>query len=1186
MRNKIPMQKSNLMTKGRFLIFSLLVFGIFLQITAQTNVIPPTPNAHQLTRFEAQQPDLYSGAASVSVPLYAIDFDGWSLPISINYSASGIRANQEASEIGLGWALSATAMISRTVKRGDDLQDDSFGKGYAFDTRPINEAIVVGSGLHQALENGLVDSEPDIYSYNFFGYSGSFLFKKKALASDPLEIVELKKDATKITYDDQAETFTILTPTGFKGVFSVKERSTSASGSAKGELPETWNSEQNFEDVTSLQNSGRYRRISSWYLKTITSPNEKQITFNYDLETDGSSQYHSISHPAWGETDDANEPMSVTIHEHAYLSSITITGELSITFSMTVRDDLFENDYLYTSYRPAFLSALPAKRYIGMNVQSLVTSNFIKSIQFGQTYFNEQYREPGETLEEARHLRLRLDKVSIDDQDYRFVYYEGVDGLPNKTSFQVDHFGFYNGRVGGNQKLYKPPFANLFNLTSYQDFADVTYRHRNEMKANVNYGVAASLKKVIYPTKGYTEFTYEAQNYYVEGISTGYGAEAVDAAGVAGDVSAGGIRIQSIASFDQNSTEVSRKNYYYDKVNGNSSGSLLTPLGNLFYAEILGGWSFKTLGPTIPNSDGPRVGYSRVIEESVGGATTFSTTYDFVNIPAVFTPEELVQVGDSPYMQYAHKNGKRLNEFSKDASGTDKSSREISYLEDVQTGIFGLVYQNWPCGPSGCNIAMTYFLYNVPVIFMEPQTIVSTSYQSSGNLQSTETLSYNDDGQLVSRQMVNSAQKAILDEYTYPNGIATPSAAIVEMKVDNQLQPVIETRKYVNGQIVSAMGNEYDLEDGNVVLRKIHEFNRDKGAFIGTTNGATFSGGYEEKIHFVSYDTHGRILEYQGRDGVANSFIWENNYPVAKGVGITNANLQTAYTAAQGASFEDNIRTHSLTQNGLVSTYDYQELVGMSATTSPAKEAYIYSYDVNERLTDVSLELGSTSNIISAYEYNFVSANERILDIDLLSNTANFGTVAPNESAVEEIPLTNNGDTDLIALFVLPSNFSSPINGALIPPETTLLFPLVYTAPDVSGSSNVSEDIDLQSVGQTVTGELSFTANATIAPHERVPEPVEDCYEIIYGFTSATVQIENTGNSSLTIHTGVSDDSNVTVPGSFPRVILPNQKLSITAQLNSSIGNWDNHAKLTFTSDRTDLPGAPTTIDIKFDCNN
>src|SRR5258705_9994393 len=120
----------------RYVVFLLVVVSTTFNrriCLGQSTIVPPSPNAMKMTEYFTQRPNMYTGTANVSVPLYTIDFDGWKLPISVSYNATGIRPNEEASEVGLGWALNATGVISRTIRGGDDLfLGASFKRGYVY----------------------------------------------------------------------------------------------------------------------------------------------------------------------------------------------------------------------------------------------------------------------------------------------------------------------------------------------------------------------------------------------------------------------------------------------------------------------------------------------------------------------------------------------------------------------------------------------------------------------------------------------------------------------------------------------------------------------------------------------------------------------------------------------------------------------------------------------------------------------------------------------------------------------------------------------------------------------------------------------------------------------------------------------------------------------------------------------
>ncbi|MBC7919870.1 MAG: hypothetical protein H7Z75_02150 [Ferruginibacter sp.] len=86
-------------------------------------VIPPSPEAAALGKYGALPVGLYTGVPSISVPLYEIKGRRLTLPVSLNYHASGVRVDEVASWVGLGWTLNAGGVITRSVKGMPDEQD-------------------------------------------------------------------------------------------------------------------------------------------------------------------------------------------------------------------------------------------------------------------------------------------------------------------------------------------------------------------------------------------------------------------------------------------------------------------------------------------------------------------------------------------------------------------------------------------------------------------------------------------------------------------------------------------------------------------------------------------------------------------------------------------------------------------------------------------------------------------------------------------------------------------------------------------------------------------------------------------------------------------------------------------------------------------------------------------------------
>ncbi|HWJ29075.1 MAG TPA: hypothetical protein VNS32_21200, partial [Flavisolibacter sp.] len=103
---------------------SLFLFLLFLLFTtnklmAQTikppTIIPPSPTAQTFMRYGEIPVNFSTGVPNIDIPIYTLEGRKLKLPISISYHASGIKVNDIASEVGLGWALNCGGMISRTV---------------------------------------------------------------------------------------------------------------------------------------------------------------------------------------------------------------------------------------------------------------------------------------------------------------------------------------------------------------------------------------------------------------------------------------------------------------------------------------------------------------------------------------------------------------------------------------------------------------------------------------------------------------------------------------------------------------------------------------------------------------------------------------------------------------------------------------------------------------------------------------------------------------------------------------------------------------------------------------------------------------------------------------------------------------------------------------------------------------
>ncbi|MCB4234740.1 hypothetical protein LDL59_05440 [Kaistella anthropi] len=72
-------------------------------------------NIDPLIRNVEISPTLNNGLSNAGINIYNINISNLNIPIDLNYNGRGVRVNEVASEVGLGWNLSIPYKISRQV---------------------------------------------------------------------------------------------------------------------------------------------------------------------------------------------------------------------------------------------------------------------------------------------------------------------------------------------------------------------------------------------------------------------------------------------------------------------------------------------------------------------------------------------------------------------------------------------------------------------------------------------------------------------------------------------------------------------------------------------------------------------------------------------------------------------------------------------------------------------------------------------------------------------------------------------------------------------------------------------------------------------------------------------------------------------------------------------------------------
>lgn len=218
------------------------------------NITLPTPQAASFMRYGDIPVSPATGIPSIDIPLYTVECDGYRLPISISYHASGIKVDDIASVVGLGWSLNAGGLVSRTVM-GSYSEDYVIKDETEWNNRELNSLGQTDCKTISEMAAGSFnyDTESDRYYYAFGNESGYFRENIKTrkyvlLPYKPLKITRLK---SKIN-PNFTEGYSICAADGTQYYFEK-------SGVSDG-------------------------KITSWYLTKIVTPRTRRtITFTYQM---------------------------------------------------------------------------------------------------------------------------------------------------------------------------------------------------------------------------------------------------------------------------------------------------------------------------------------------------------------------------------------------------------------------------------------------------------------------------------------------------------------------------------------------------------------------------------------------------------------------------------------------------------------------------------------------------------------------------------------------------------------------------------------------------------------------------------------------------------------------------------------------------------------------------------------
>lgn len=447
-------------------------------------IVPPSPEAAQIAKYIETPVALTNGIPDISIPLFNVSETDFNIPVVLNYHAGGIKVEEIASNVGLGWSINIGGKISRITR---DRPDDQTNKGFIY-----NNVMQSTNLRYDIIENHL-DTEADLFTFSFLNYSGSFAFNQAQGKFIQMPLSDIK--INPIYSNNSIVAFKLITPDGYEYYFGKNKLGTI---SAVDNYTDSVTMKVNKNASISEGDTNTY--INTWHLLEIYSPKGNTISFTYE-NTFPSEQLmrssQSISYSSGAEGQYVNDNIPTTIYSLQNGNSTTLKkinlkkGSLEIIYSTVNREDLkyaksiqeirlnnSATDYLAYKFNYSYFTSSP-------EINNLINSygdHYTKRLKLDFLTYNS-YRQG--TLKEINKYSFQYSNVQ----------------LPNRFSFAQDYWGYYNG--ANNNSL----------LPDYELGVNVVIRPNNggaSRAVNPLTAEAGTLKKIYYPTGGYTEFIYES----------------------------------------------------------------------------------------------------------------------------------------------------------------------------------------------------------------------------------------------------------------------------------------------------------------------------------------------------------------------------------------------------------------------------------------------------------------------------------------------------------------------------------------------------------------------------------------------------------------------------------------------------------------------------------------------------
>lgn len=918
------------------------------------NILPPTPQAANFMRYGEIPVSLSAGVPDISIPLFTIECDGYKLPISISYHASGIKVDDVASCVGLGWVLNAGGMISKVkMSSMDNLDGYCIKDASEWEDTERNSLDAIDSLFHMSEgRHPSYDTESDRYYLTM--PSNNCYFREDIQTGQYITIPYIP-----ICFDYDSG-WKITDADGSQYLFGETE---------------TCNS-NNFGGET-----------TGWNLTRIVTPNKKDnIVFSYELHQysliTGSETYRYGKEAYWPEhssrwqfqfLDPYTKSLYLNNYNENLLSTIKWNGNC---IKFEYKADRFDRPGI-TSTNMKRLSRILVINNCG---------DTIKTITFQKT-------ELGNATDNCRTL---LSSVSIGDENYSFTYNMGVLPPYNKSTLSSslqcysDLWGYYNGKTSE----HFVPFMNVNNWPLQNRCASYPnngFKGKNKLP-NDYYAQFGILKSITYPTGGTTKFEYEGNTTDDSQMKKW-----------------GGLRIKKISrimdgeilnyevydypksiaplKIDENLFWSKRLAYYFDlaKSKGIAEPPECTQTEHIVCESCssipIGGWwsaplFYPEVSKTVYDKDGSMVMKSTYEYEP---DNYLGNSWKGLRYHSIYSNRD--QGAVTPLLK------KRKDVVYSGVKAIDSTVLENKFdvvnlpfvVVGVKVGHYNDFFFNrlssWD-GSYGGKAPYFFTSFDGPILdwyfdniyAIQSYRRLSSTVEQKNGIETTTSYTYDPSGRTLQPLTVKTSRPGCSDvEKRYTYAFQSDDPVLKSMARDNYVDLIVGESVLEGGVVSSRSGDIYKMENGRYLLAE-------KQYAVG-------NNPLETRLKMASHDTQGNVTEIV-RDGDSHVFlVWGYNYqypimkiecPVGKDADCWEY-LRNKVEAIGASIVPDEksvkeIRDYMEGKGSLVVTYQYKPLVGLTEVTDEKGIRTFYKYDNQNRLSAI---YDADGRMIESYKYNY-----------------------------------------------------------------------------------------------------------------------------------------------------------------------------------------------------------------------